>query len=49
MQGHGKSVFDLSGAMRSGDVAIVRSIREAAPPMAMRHTHFWVDSAERGL
>jgi predicted enzyme related to lactoylglutathione lyase len=40
------SIFDLSGAMRSGDVAAVRSIPEAAPPTAMWNTYFWVDSAD---
>ena len=40
------SIFDLSGAMRSGDVAGVRSIPEAAPPLAMWNTYFWVDSAD---
>src|SRR5207247_111704 len=40
------SIFDLSGAMRSGDVAGIRSIPEAGPPMAMWNTYFWVDSAE---
>jgi uncharacterized protein len=40
------SIFDLSGAMRSGDVAAIRSIPEAAPPMAMWNTYFWVDSAD---
>ena len=40
------SIFDLSGALRSGDVAAVRSIPEAAPRMAMWNTYFWVDSAD---
>jgi uncharacterized protein len=42
----GSSIFDLSGAVRSGDVAAVRSIPEAAPPRAMWNTYFWVDSAD---
>jgi predicted enzyme related to lactoylglutathione lyase len=41
------SIFDLSGALRSGDVAGVRSIHEAAPPRAMWNTYFWVDSADQ--
>jgi uncharacterized protein len=40
------SIFDLSGELRGGDVAAVRSIPEAAPPMAMWNTYFWVDSAD---
>jgi len=40
------SIFDTSGERRRGDVAAVGSIREAAPPMAMWNTYFWVDSAE---
>jgi predicted enzyme related to lactoylglutathione lyase len=40
------SIFDLSGAVRSGDVAAIRSIPEAGPPMAMWNTYFWVDSAD---
>jgi predicted enzyme related to lactoylglutathione lyase len=45
-QAKSSSIFDTSGALRSGDVAAVRSIPEAAPPMAMWNTYFWVDSAE---
>jgi uncharacterized protein len=41
------SIFDTSGDLRSGDVAAVRSIPEAAPPMAMWNTYFWVDSADQ--
>jgi predicted enzyme related to lactoylglutathione lyase len=41
----GWSLFDASGASRSGDVAAVRSIPEAAPPTAVWNTYFWVDSA----
>jgi predicted enzyme related to lactoylglutathione lyase len=41
------SIFDLSGAMRSGDVAAVRPIPEAAPATAMWNTYFWVDSADQ--
>jgi uncharacterized protein len=40
------SIFDLSGALRSGDVAAVRSMPEAAPPTPMWNTYFWVDSAD---
>jgi predicted enzyme related to lactoylglutathione lyase len=40
------SIFDVSGATRSGDVAAVRSIPEGAPPTAMWNTYFWVDSAD---
>jgi predicted enzyme related to lactoylglutathione lyase len=40
------SIFDTSRAVRSGDVAAVRSIPEAAPPIAMWNTYFWVDSAD---
>ena len=42
----GWSLFDRSGGSRSGDVAAVGSIPEAAPPMAMWNTYFWVDSAD---
>ena len=42
----GWSLFDTSGGARVGDVAAVRSIPEAAPPMAMWNTYFWVDSAD---
>jgi uncharacterized protein len=41
------SIFDTSGDLRSGDVAAVRSIPEAAPPRAMWNTYFWVDSADQ--
>jgi uncharacterized protein len=40
------SIFDTSGDLRSGDVAAVRSIPEAAPPTAIWNTYFWVDSAD---
>jgi hypothetical protein len=40
------SIFDTTGAVHSGDVAAVRSIPEAAPPIAMWNTYFWVDSAD---
>jgi predicted enzyme related to lactoylglutathione lyase len=40
------SIFDTSRALRSGDVAAVRSIRDAAPTRAMWTTYFWVDSAD---
>jgi uncharacterized protein len=42
----GWSLFDSSGGVRRGDVAAVGSIPEAAPPMAMWNTYFWVDSAD---
>jgi hypothetical protein len=42
----GWSLFDMSGDLRSGDVAAVGSIPEAAAPMAMWNTYFWVDSAD---
>ena len=45
-QATSSSIFDLSGALRSGDVAAVRSIPQAAPPRAMWNTYFWVDSAD---
>ena len=40
------SIFDISGELRSGDVAAIRSIVEGAPPAAMWNTYFWVDSAD---
>jgi predicted enzyme related to lactoylglutathione lyase len=40
------SIFDLSGDLRRGDVAAVRSIPDAAPPTAMWNTYFWVHSAD---
>jgi uncharacterized protein len=45
-QATSSSIFDTSGEPRSGDVAAVRSIPEAAPPAAMWNTYFWVDSAD---
>jgi uncharacterized protein len=42
----GWSLFDPSGDLRSGDVAAIRSIPEAAPAAAMWNTYFWVDSAD---
>jgi hypothetical protein len=42
----GWSLFDMSGDLRSGDVAAVGSIPEAAAPTAMWNTYFWVDSAD---
>src|SRR5215216_6285541 len=41
----GSSIFDMSGDRHGGDVAAVRSIRDAAPPTAMWNIYFWVDSA----
>jgi predicted enzyme related to lactoylglutathione lyase len=40
------SIFDISGELRSGDVAGIRSILGGAPPAAMWNTYFWVDSAD---
>ena len=40
------SIFDTSGALRSGDVAAIRSIPLGAPPKAIWNTYFWVDSAD---
>jgi predicted enzyme related to lactoylglutathione lyase len=40
------SIFDISGELRSGDVAGIRSILEGAPPVATWNTYFWVDSAD---
>jgi predicted enzyme related to lactoylglutathione lyase len=45
-QGPGSSIFDTSRALRSGDVAAVGTIPEAAPPTGMWNTYFWVDSAD---
>ena len=45
-QAKSSSIFDTSGALRSGDVAAVRSILEAAPPRPMWNTYFWVESAD---
>jgi uncharacterized protein len=40
------SIFDTSGARRSGDVGAVRSMPEPAPPAAIWNTYFWVEGAE---
>jgi uncharacterized protein len=40
------SIFDISGELRSGEVAAIRSISGGAPPVAMWNTYFWVDSAD---
>jgi uncharacterized protein len=45
-QAKSSSIFDTSGALRSGEVAAVRSIPEAAPPRPMWNTYFWVESAD---
>jgi uncharacterized protein len=45
-QSKSSSIFDTSGALRSGDVAAVRSIPEAVPPRPMWNTYFWVESAD---
>src|SRR5215218_3721004 len=45
-QGPGSSIFDTSRELRSGDVAAVGTIPEAAPPTGMWNTYFWVDSAD---
>jgi uncharacterized protein len=42
----GWSLFDMSGDLRSGDVAAVGWTPEAAAPTAMWNTYFWVDSAD---
>jgi predicted enzyme related to lactoylglutathione lyase len=42
----GRSLFDMSGESRRGDVAAVGSIRESAAPTPMWNTYFWVDSAD---
>jgi predicted enzyme related to lactoylglutathione lyase len=42
----GWSLFDSSGGVRSGDVAAIGSIPDAAPPIAAWNTYFWVDSAD---
>jgi predicted enzyme related to lactoylglutathione lyase len=41
------SIFDTSGQVQSGDVAAVGSVPEAAPPVAIWNTYFWVDSADQ--
>jgi uncharacterized protein len=43
------SIFDVSGALRAGEVAGIRSISQAAPPMAMWNTYFWVESADEAV
>jgi uncharacterized protein len=40
------SLFDTSGKVRSGDVAAVGSIPDAAPPRATWNTYVWVESAD---
>jgi uncharacterized protein len=45
-EGPGSSIFDTSREPRSGDVAAVGTIPEAAPPTGMWNTYFWVDSAD---
>ena len=40
------SIFDISGELRSGDVAAIRSILEGGPPAATWNTYFWVDGAD---
>jgi len=45
-QGPGSSIFDTSRELRSGDVAGVGTIPEAAPTTGMWNTYFWVDSAD---
>ena len=41
------SIFDVSGAVQSGDVAGIRSIPEATPQISMWNTYFWVESADQ--
>jgi predicted enzyme related to lactoylglutathione lyase len=45
-EGPGSSIFETSRELRSGDVAAVGTIPEAAPPTGMWNTYFWVDSAD---
>jgi uncharacterized protein len=45
-QAPGSSIFDTSRDVRSGDVAAIGSILDAAPPTVMWNTYFWVDSAD---
>jgi predicted enzyme related to lactoylglutathione lyase len=45
-QAPGSSIFDTSRNLRSGEVAAVGSILEAAPATAMWNTYFWVDGAD---
>jgi uncharacterized protein len=40
------SIFDLSGALQSGDVAAIRPIPPTGPAAAMWNTYFWVDGAD---
>jgi hypothetical protein len=42
------SIFDLSGTVRSGEVAAVRSLSDGAQPRAAWNTYFWVESADAG-
>jgi predicted enzyme related to lactoylglutathione lyase len=42
----GWSLFDSSGDVRSGDVAALGSMPEAAPQTAVWNTYFWVESAD---
>lgn len=46
-QAASSSIFDTSGAVRSGDVAAVRSAPAGAPPAWM--TYFWVDDADAAV
>ena len=42
----GWSLFDRSGAARSGQVAAMASLPDGAPPAAMWNTYVWVESAD---
>jgi uncharacterized protein len=42
----GWSLFDMSGELRAGEVAAIRSIPDGAPRTAMWNTYIWVDSAD---
>jgi predicted enzyme related to lactoylglutathione lyase len=45
-EGPGSSIFDTLRELRSGDVAAVGTIPEAAPATGMWNTYFWVGSAD---
>lgn len=43
------SIFDVSGAVRSGDVAGVRAVPRELSPTATWNTYFWVSSADEAV
>jgi uncharacterized protein len=45
-EGPGSSIFGTPRELRSGDVAAIGTIPEAAPPTGIWNTYFWVDSAD---